>query len=269
MRTYYGRTNLERINGFLMLMRSSELVPQPTGRESILLAQIPCKWNRFASQTCLLTPADDFLFPNFLLWLNGRTCSRCSSWHLSTFCMVGYRPALPPFRDCCILCPPLSHFQMTIFWLTFKIWFPNSSMFVYLIQLSSNQCVFLLFFHVFPQIFHMTYDLASAVVRIFNLIGMMLLLCHWDGCLQYLVPLLQDFPPDCWVSLNGMVVSIPRSSLPFVILPSRLSKIKQERLENSERGCGSCPHTCWILNLFDRNTRCRPRPSSRHGCLRF
>ncbi|TNN85300.1 Potassium/sodium hyperpolarization-activated cyclic nucleotide-gated channel 4 [Liparis tanakae] len=33
----------------------------------------------------------------------------------------------------------------------------------------------------------------------------MLLLCHWDGCLQYLVPLLQDFPPDCWVSLNGMV----------------------------------------------------------------
>ncbi|TRY98641.1 hypothetical protein DNTS_005890 [Danionella cerebrum] len=55
------------------------------------------------------------------------------------------------------------------------------------------------------NIFHMTYDLASAVVRIFNLIGMMLLLCHWDGCLQFLVPLLQDFPPDCWVSLNGMV----------------------------------------------------------------
>ncbi|XP_048455936.1 potassium/sodium hyperpolarization-activated cyclic nucleotide-gated channel 1-like [Rhincodon typus] len=55
------------------------------------------------------------------------------------------------------------------------------------------------------MIFHMTYDFASAVVRIFNLIGMMLLLCHWDGCLQFLVPLLQDFPPDCWVSLNGMV----------------------------------------------------------------
>lgn len=64
----------------------------------------------------------------------------------------------------------------------------------------------------------MTYDLASAVVRIFNLIGMMLLLCHWDGCLQYLVPLLQDFPPDCWVSLNGMVVSITHPSLLFVIL---------------------------------------------------
>lgn len=54
----------------------------------------------------------------------------------------------------------------------------------------------------------MTYDLASAMVRIVNLIGMMLLLCHWDGCLQFLVPMLQDFPPDCWVSKNVMVVSL-------------------------------------------------------------
>ena len=53
----------------------------------------------------------------------------------------------------------------------------------------------------------MTYDLASAMVRIVNLIGMMLLLCHWDGCLQFLVPMLQDFPPDCWVTRNKMVVS--------------------------------------------------------------
>lgn len=72
----------------------------------------------------------------------------------------------------------------------------------------------------------MTYDLASAVVRIFNLIGMMLLLCHWDGCLQYLVPLLQDFPPDCWVSLNGMVVSITPFGLIFLLFftPSIKSK---------------------------------------------
>ncbi|XP_063057464.1 potassium/sodium hyperpolarization-activated cyclic nucleotide-gated channel 1 isoform X2 [Engraulis encrasicolus] len=61
------------------------------------------------------------------------------------------------------------------------------------------------YIHQWEEIFHMTYDLASAVVRIFNLIGMMLLLCHWDGCLQFLVPMLQDFPADCWVSLNRMV----------------------------------------------------------------
>ncbi|KAM3910255.1 uncharacterized protein RB166_021158 isoform 3-T3 [Leptodactylus fuscus] len=61
------------------------------------------------------------------------------------------------------------------------------------------------YIHQWEEIFHMTYDLASAVVRIFNLIGMMLLLCHWDGCLQFLVPMLQEFPDDCWVSINKMV----------------------------------------------------------------
>ncbi|XP_078055943.1 potassium/sodium hyperpolarization-activated cyclic nucleotide-gated channel 4-like [Mustelus asterias] len=61
------------------------------------------------------------------------------------------------------------------------------------------------YIHQWEEIFHMTYDLASAVVRIVNLIGMMLLLCHWDGCLQFLVPMLQEFPADCWVSLNNMV----------------------------------------------------------------
>uniref|UniRef100_A0A3Q3DXE0 Hyperpolarization activated cyclic nucleotide gated potassium channel 1 n=1 Tax=Hippocampus comes TaxID=109280 RepID=A0A3Q3DXE0_HIPCM len=90
------------------------------------------------------------------------------------------------------------------------------SVYVFLIFQRSHLFIILImnfYFEGFPShpqtspnfIFHMTYDLASAVVRIFNLIGMMLLLCHWDGCLQYLVPLLQDFPPDCWVSLNGMV----------------------------------------------------------------
>ncbi|KAF4080410.1 hypothetical protein AMELA_G00170990 [Ameiurus melas] len=61
------------------------------------------------------------------------------------------------------------------------------------------------YIHQWEEIFHMTYDLASAVIRIVNLIGMMLLLCHWDGCLQFMVPMLQDFPQDCWVSKNNMV----------------------------------------------------------------
>ncbi|XP_075400152.1 potassium/sodium hyperpolarization-activated cyclic nucleotide-gated channel 2 [Tenrec ecaudatus] len=61
------------------------------------------------------------------------------------------------------------------------------------------------YIHQWEEIFHMTYDLASAVMRICNLISMMLLLCHWDGCLQFLVPMLQDFPHNCWVSINNMV----------------------------------------------------------------
>ncbi|ROL45754.1 Potassium/sodium hyperpolarization-activated cyclic nucleotide-gated channel 4 [Anabarilius grahami] len=63
------------------------------------------------------------------------------------------------------------------------------------------------YIHQWEEIFHMTYDLASAVVRIVNLIGMMLLLCHWDGCMQFMVPMLQDFPPNCWVSKNNIVNS--------------------------------------------------------------
>ncbi|KAK2119207.1 Potassium/sodium hyperpolarization-activated cyclic nucleotide-gated channel 2 [Saguinus oedipus] len=51
----------------------------------------------------------------------------------------------------------------------------------------------------------MTYDVASEVMRICNLISMMLLLCHREGCLQFLVPMLQDFPRNCWVSINGIV----------------------------------------------------------------
>ncbi|XP_016299848.1 potassium/sodium hyperpolarization-activated cyclic nucleotide-gated channel 2-like [Sinocyclocheilus anshuiensis] len=61
------------------------------------------------------------------------------------------------------------------------------------------------YIHQWEEIFNMTYDLASAVVRIVNLIGMMLLLCHWDGCMQFMVPMLQDFPSNCWVSKNNMV----------------------------------------------------------------
>ncbi|XP_051520477.1 potassium/sodium hyperpolarization-activated cyclic nucleotide-gated channel 2-like isoform X1 [Myxocyprinus asiaticus] len=61
------------------------------------------------------------------------------------------------------------------------------------------------YIHQWEEIFHMTYDLASAVVRIVNLIGMMLLLCHWDGCMQFMVPMLQDFPANSWVSKNNIV----------------------------------------------------------------
>ncbi|XP_078697615.1 potassium/sodium hyperpolarization-activated cyclic nucleotide-gated channel 2-like isoform X2 [Branchiostoma floridae x Branchiostoma belcheri] len=48
------------------------------------------------------------------------------------------------------------------------------------------------------------FNFASAVIRIFNLICMMLLIGHWNGCLQFLVPMLQDFPEDCWVTKNEL-----------------------------------------------------------------
>jgi len=50
-------------------------------------------------------------------------------------------------------------------------------------------------------------SVAGMFMRIFNLICMMLLLGHWNGCLQFLVPMLQDFPPDTWVAINNLQVS--------------------------------------------------------------
>ncbi|KAJ8304295.1 hypothetical protein KUTeg_017878, partial [Tegillarca granosa] len=41
-------------------------------------------------------------------------------------------------------------------------------------------------------------------MRIFNLICLMFLLGHWNGCLQFLVPMLQEFPRDCWVSIEEL-----------------------------------------------------------------
>jgi len=35
---------------------------------------------------------------------------------------------------------------------------------------------------------------------------MILLLGHWNGCLQFLIPMLQDFPNDSWVSLEDLQV---------------------------------------------------------------
>ncbi|XP_038643030.1 potassium/sodium hyperpolarization-activated cyclic nucleotide-gated channel 4-like [Scyliorhinus canicula] len=85
------------------------------------------------------------------------------------------------------------------------------------------------YIHQWEEIFHMTYDLASAVVRIVNLIGMMLLLCHWDGCLQFLVPMLQDFPDDCWVSINHMVqeISVVSQSGLFVPIGVKEAEVKR------------------------------------------
>lgn len=45
-------------------------------------------------------------------------------------------------------------------------------------------------------------------MRIFNLICLMLLIGHWNGCLQFLVPMLQDYPEDSWVSIDNLTVSL-------------------------------------------------------------
>ncbi|XP_077514352.1 uncharacterized protein LOC144125121 isoform X2 [Amblyomma americanum] len=47
-------------------------------------------------------------------------------------------------------------------------------------------------------------NMASVFMKIFNLICMMLLIGHWSGCLQFLVPMLQGFPSNSWVAINEL-----------------------------------------------------------------
>ena len=42
------------------------------------------------------------------------------------------------------------------------------------------------------------------VMRILNLLALIILLAHWNGCLQFLIPMFQNFPSDSWVALNGL-----------------------------------------------------------------
>ena len=66
-------------------------------------------------------------------------------------------------------------------------------------------------------------------MRIFNLVCVMLLIGHWSGCLQFLVPMLQGFPNNSWVAINELQVE--KSKNPPNIL-------------NSFSVCGFCPHIC-------------------------
>ncbi|CAF0880985.1 unnamed protein product [Adineta steineri] len=47
-------------------------------------------------------------------------------------------------------------------------------------------------------------SIASMVMRILNLLALIILLAHWNGCLQFMIPMFQNFPTDCWVALNGL-----------------------------------------------------------------
>lgn len=46
-------------------------------------------------------------------------------------------------------------------------------------------------------------------MRIFNLVCLMLLLGHWNGCMQWLVPTLQGPPANSWIAINELQVLQP------------------------------------------------------------
>ena len=61
-----------------------------------------------------------------------------------------------------------------------------------------------------PQIYNVY------VASMFKLILFMSLLAHWSGCLQFLIPAVEGFPPNSWVAVNELEVDRD-SGLPGLI----------------------------------------------------
>ncbi|XP_076799756.1 potassium/sodium hyperpolarization-activated cyclic nucleotide-gated channel 2-like [Clavelina lepadiformis] len=58
--------------------------------------------------------------------------------------------------------------------------------------------------HRWEEIFNLQYDLAVSLLRLAYLVLILFLVCHWNGCLQYMVPMLYEFPNDTWVRMRGL-----------------------------------------------------------------
>lgn len=52
---------------------------------------------------------------------------------------------------------------------------------------------------------------SGVYLRLTNYIGLLLLIGHWNACLQFFVPRMQGFPSDSWVAKQDLVVSGPVS----------------------------------------------------------
>ncbi|XP_031571692.1 potassium/sodium hyperpolarization-activated cyclic nucleotide-gated channel 2-like [Actinia tenebrosa] len=57
------------------------------------------------------------------------------------------------------------------------------------------------YIHQYEEILNIT----RSVMRFTNLISLILLVAHWNGCMQFLVPYVHDFPNDSWVVIHNLV----------------------------------------------------------------
>lgn len=71
----------------------------------------------------------------------------------------------------------------------------------------------------------------SFAVRIINMVCTMGLVAHWNGCLNFLIPMLNGFPSDCWIAINELQV---------------LCCIEAMKLHRKQK------HTCWQKYFDDQ-----------------
>ncbi|KAF7648143.1 hypothetical protein LDENG_00161150 [Lucifuga dentata] len=61
------------------------------------------------------------------------------------------------------------------------------------------------FFNEVEKVSNANLEVVRLFLRILSLFMMIFLLCHWNGCIQYFVPMLEEFPSDCWVRKENLM----------------------------------------------------------------
>ncbi|KAL6484815.1 hypothetical protein MHYP_G00068600 [Metynnis hypsauchen] len=61
------------------------------------------------------------------------------------------------------------------------------------------------FFNEVEKVSNANLEVVRVFFRILSLFMMIFLLCHWNGCVQYFVPMLEEFPSDCWVRRENLM----------------------------------------------------------------
>ncbi|XP_028993410.1 potassium/sodium hyperpolarization-activated cyclic nucleotide-gated channel 4 isoform X3 [Betta splendens] len=63
------------------------------------------------------------------------------------------------------------------------------------------------FFNEVEKVSNANLEVVRLFFRVLSLFMMIFLLCHWNGCIQYFVPMLEEFPTDCWVRKENLMNS--------------------------------------------------------------
>ncbi|XP_058469700.1 potassium/sodium hyperpolarization-activated cyclic nucleotide-gated channel 1 isoform X2 [Solea solea] len=61
------------------------------------------------------------------------------------------------------------------------------------------------FFNEVEKVSNANLEVVRLFFRVLSLFMMIFLMCHWNGCIQYFVPMLEEFPTDCWVRRGNLM----------------------------------------------------------------
>ena len=60
------------------------------------------------------------------------------------------------------------------------------------------------YMHQMDEMFNLPYDSALMLFRMFASLCGLLMYAHLSACIQFMVPMLTNYPDDCWVRMRGL-----------------------------------------------------------------